>query len=217
MEINSFQNTQFSVIILAGGYSSRFNSDNEIKIDKALVDIEGITLIDRVLNVFEKHVQENIIVLRREQQELQEILKQKENRKIVYDNEGLEPSPLRGVIAGLEACSNPYSFLSGCDYPNIQTALLNEMISRLNNEDIVISKWQDYIQPLPCLIKVKALNAVKESFLNGEHSLFKTFSGLIHSIISEARCKEIDPKGLSWLNINDMKAVGDYSKSGKQE
>ncbi|TKH45657.1 molybdenum cofactor guanylyltransferase [Paenibacillus terrae] len=108
-------------IIVAGGRSSRMGQD------KALLEIQGATMLERVADALAP-VTERVIVVTRDGQGYGSI--SVENVPDVYPGKG----PLSGIHAGLSASRTEWGIVIACDMPFVQPKVLHVLLA-------VTEKW----------------------------------------------------------------------------
>lgn len=187
-----------SGIILAGGRSCRMGRN------KALMDLNGHTLIERVARVL-SGVCGEIIIAGGNPAELEHL-----GYPLVPD---IYPGcgPLSGIHAGLVAARNRYSFVSACDTPFLDEKLIRKIISGADSYDAVILKHGDYFEPLSSLYSKAFISAAEASVKNG---IYKVTAAL-----SLVRWKPVpvDPADIpelekSLFNINTPREYEDAKK-----
>ena len=135
---------KISVVILCGGESRRMGED------KANLIYKGETFTKRIIRrLFEQVKDAKIVVdeillsLRDESQSGQ--FEETEHVRIVFDHyKGC--GPLAGMEAAFEKCRNEYVFVTSCDMPFVDAALINELFERwveMNETDAIIPIGQD--------------------------------------------------------------------------
>ncbi|MGQ3481995.1 molybdenum cofactor guanylyltransferase [Paenibacillus sp. TY11] len=110
-------------IIVAGGRSSRMGQD------KALLEIEGATVLERTVAALEQ-VTERVIVVTRDSQGYG--LSGMEIVPDVYPGMG----PLSGIHAGLSASTTEWGMVVACDMPFVQPEVLHDLLA-------VTEKWAE--------------------------------------------------------------------------
>ncbi len=110
-------------IIVAGGRSSRMGQD------KALLEIQGATMLERTAAALEQ-VTERVIVVTRDGQGYGTI--GLENVPDVYPGMG----PLSGIHAGLSASGTEWGIVIACDMPFVQPEVLHVLLA-------VTEKWAE--------------------------------------------------------------------------
>ncbi len=136
-------------IILCGGKSSRMGEN------KALLEFEGVRLIDRVLDGLRALFQEIILVTNtpRDYTDL--------DAEIVTD---IIPGKgaIGGIYSGLFYASGDCSFVCACDMPFIEQAFISYMVRRSGTYDVVVPRSRDGRQPLHALYSRRCLNKMEK-------------------------------------------------------
>jgi molybdopterin-guanine dinucleotide biosynthesis protein A len=125
-KIETFLNcmTTLSVIVLAGGKSSRMGKD------KALIPIQGIPLLQKVGNVA-KSCTDTIYIVTPCPEKYQHL--QLPGCEFIQENPHNTQGPLVGFVQGLEKVNTEWVLLLACDLPNLQVEVLQEWVKRLDN------------------------------------------------------------------------------------
>lgn len=188
-----------AAIILAGGGSQRFGSD------KGLVQLAGKPLILHVIERVLDLIDEVIVCVRSESQLTSYLQLLPDKFKVVVDLEGLPPCPLTGAITGFTSAGSEYAIILPCDTPFVSRKVVDLLFDIAVNVDAVIPRWpNDYIEPLQAVYRTKtALEAARKAIEKGEKRMQSMIS-LLKSVryISTIVIQEIDPKMLTFLNIN---------------
>ena len=181
-----------SVIILAGGGSRRFGSH------KALAEWRGKRLVDHVAERIGSMGNITILVTNPLPEE-----PDWPGDKVVYDDRSKPAGPLRGIVRGLAECSADWAWVVSCDTPLVSRELLREMRSEAHPGDIAVTPvWRGLRQPLVACWEKAARSALAEVLSSGEHSPGAALDGLGCKLFSEERCREFDPDGRSFFNVN---------------
>jgi molybdenum cofactor guanylyltransferase len=122
-------------IILAGGRSSRMGSN------KALLSLEGATVIERVRDELKKVVQDIIIVTSSPDYYL--FLGCRLTGDI-YQNGG----PLAGLHAGLKNSHTDYNLVAACDMPFLSAGLGGILLKELSNCQAAVPEISGQLHPL---------------------------------------------------------------------
>ncbi len=147
-----------SGIILAGGKSNRMGKN------KALLELGGMTLIERVARVL-SGVCSEIIIAGGDVKELGHL-----GYPVVPDiHQGC--GPLSGIHAGLTAARNRYGFVAACDIPFLDEKLVQRIISEADGYDAVILKHGNYFEPLFSLYGKAFTGAAETSIKNGVYKV----------------------------------------------
>ncbi|MEW5702554.1 MAG: molybdenum cofactor guanylyltransferase [Candidatus Zixiibacteriota bacterium] len=179
-------------IVLAGGLSTRWGCS------KADVTWRGQTLLSHVVERLRTVSSEVIAVARREQQTSHWPVD-----RVVHDDPTLPAGPLRGIVGGLGACRTSLAFVLSCDTPGVHPALLMALRDRLTPGGLgVMAEWDDRIQPLVALYAIAARRPLEDSLRRGEQSPTRALATLPLRILSASECRDVDPLGLSFMNLN---------------
>ncbi|AJE52052.1 molybdopterin-guanine dinucleotide biosynthesis protein MobA [Paenibacillus jamilae] len=108
-------------IIIAGGRSSRMGQD------KALLEIEGATMLERTYITLQQATQRVIVVTRDDQGYEQDSM---EAVSDIYPGMG----PLSGIHAGLSASTTEWGIVVACDMPFVQLEVLQALL-------VLTEKW----------------------------------------------------------------------------
>jgi len=167
--------------------------------DKAFIEIDGIPIIQRICNVFEKLFNEIIIVTN--QKELYSGFK----AKIVSDliiNRGA----LGGLYTGLFFSSNPYSFCVACDMPFLKEPMIQYLIKQANGYDVIVPRTEDGLQPLHAIYSKNCLESIKNIIGMGKYKIIDFYPLVEKKIIEESEFISLDINlklmRESFININ---------------
>lgn len=180
----------FTGIILSGGKSLRMGKN------KAFIEIEGLPMIERILNLFKKIFNE-ILVITNDKNQFVHL----DNVKIFND---LIPykGALGGLYTGLFYSSYEYSFCVGCDMPFLNESLIKFLIKKINGEDIIVPKTEKGLEPLHAIYSKRCLSIIKSMIDSGKSRIIDIYPLLKIKIIEEREFIDLDPGKKSFLNIN---------------
>jgi len=178
-----------SCIILAGGASRRMGRD------KALIQVEGIRLLDYVYGKCQELFSEIIIVTNQPQQFI-------EYQTPIVVDEIPGAGSLGGLYTGLKRASNYYSFCVACDMPFLNPELITYLIEKRFKSDVVIPMTNKGLEPLHAVYSKRCIEPIKKLVERGDFKI----SGLIPEVhveyCEEEEIKEIDPSFTSFINVN---------------
>ncbi len=163
--------------------------------DKAFIEIDGIPIIQRIYDIFQKIFTEIIIVTN--QKELYSGFK----AKIVSDliiNHGA----LGGLYTGLFFSSNPYSFCVPCDMPFLNESMIQYLIKQANGYDVIVPRTEDGLQPLHAVYSKNCLEPIKIIIGMGKYKIIDLYPFVKTKIIEESDFINIDLTKESFININ---------------
>lgn len=190
---------QISCIILAGGKSTRMGRE------KAFFRIGKKTIIEEQKDTL-SHIFEEIIIVTNALNNFKNI-----NAKVVKDIIP-ESGPLGGLYSGLAVSSNIHSFLVGCDMPFINTELIEYMIEKIGENDIIIPLSTRGIETLFAMYSLNCLETIRRQIELKNLRLMDILDFFKVRYISHEEIEKYDPKELSFFNINSLE---DYEKAKK--
>ena len=180
-----------SVVILAGGRSSRFGRD------KLAEPIDGRTLLGRVIDAVRPVASEIIVVAAPGATPVVP-----DDVRIVHDPVAFE-GPLVGARAGVAAATEPLVVLVGGDMPGLVGAVLDSMVGALGSADAVVLEHDGHRRPLPMAIcRDPALAALDRLVAQGERRLRAFLDVLDARAVEEAMWRPLDPDGATLRDID---------------
>jgi molybdopterin-guanine dinucleotide biosynthesis protein A len=204
-----------SAIILAGGSSSRLGQN------KALIEIAGQPLIERVVKRLRSLVTEILVVTNTpDQLAFLGLLMIRD----IYRGIGT----LGGLHAGLSAIRTEYGLVVGCDMPFLNPDLLRYMISLLKRTcshgagaprpyDIVMPRIAPangfavpesaaptgaYYEPLHAIYARRCLPFIEQSILSGRRRMLSFIPQVNVCYVEQETISRFDPHHLSFFNVN---------------
>lgn len=176
-------------IILAGGKSSRMGQD------KALLQLEGETLISRSIRELKRYVNEVIIV------DNQQDKYPFSGVKRIKDNyQGL--GPLAGIQAGLRAARGDYAFIMACDMPFFDGKIIKLLINNSPGFQVVVPRIHGYLEPLCALYAKSCLPIIENNIEKKNYKIVDIYSHVRVEYLNEAMFKEIADPYYMFANIN---------------
>ena len=190
-----------TAIILAGGKSSRMDSDK----NKSMLRLNGKYLIDIVRSKLKCVVGDNIIIVGPPGRYL--------SYKQVVPDLFSRKGPLMGIYSGLRASPSQYNIVVGCDMPFLEVKLLKYMTGNINSNDIVIPRYGDgYIEPLCAIYSKRCLEAIERNLAEKIFSVRGIFPHLKVKFVENEEIKKYDPEFYSFFNINYKKDMIEAEK-----
>jgi molybdopterin-guanine dinucleotide biosynthesis protein A len=179
-------------IILAGGLGSRMGH-----IKKALMEIDGLPIIDRLLAVY-RPIFPEIIISAREAGDFATY-----PFPVTLDRFEARSS-LTGIHAGLEAMTTSHGFFAACDAPFLQAKLITKLLAEVTDEDdIVIPRKEDgYREPLCAVYSKRCLPYIAAQLDRGDFKIIRFFEHVHVKEVPVAQLIDSDPELLSFFNIN---------------
>jgi len=177
-----------TAIILAGGESKRMGQD------KASLVLDGLPLLQRVVNIAQPLFAEVILSVRQPRQDI--ALPQ------VCDDPA-HIGPLAGLAAGLQRSRTSWVFAAACDMPFISSALIEYLARQRADCQAVVPMVHGHPQPLAAFYAASCLPAVLACLNgNGKHSLRALLEDLQVRYVSEAGMLEADPQLRSFFDLD---------------
>ncbi len=176
---------------MAGGLNTRFSGAN-----KALMQIGGKQILDRIYTVFSNLFEEIILVTNDPVKYLDWDL------KIVTD---IYPyrSSLTGIHAGLFYSTKTHSFITACDTPFLNKELVEAIICAVEPQiDIVIPETSTGLEPLCAVYSKRCQKPIENQIKNQEFKIDKFFNKVRVKKISDKELRRKDPELTSFFNVN---------------
>lgn len=176
-------------LILAGGKSTRYGKN------KALVELDGVRLIERVIRVMGS-VFQRLIILTNTPHEYAYL-----KLPMVEDLiKGL--GPLGGLYTGLKTISDDAGFFVACDLPFLSEPLIRHIVGIRDDFDVVLPKIDWKIEPLHALYTKRCLPSIKQMIDSQEHQVIRFFPKVRVKHVEENEIRKFDPELKSFFNIN---------------
>ena len=176
-------------IVLAGGKSNRYGRN------KALVEMDGIRLIERVIGVVEP-IFEHLLIITNTPQDYAYL-----KLPMVEDLiKGL--GPLGGIFTGLQTISDEAGFFVACDMPFVNAELIHHMADVMEDFDAVVPKVDWKIETLHAIYTKSCIPAIKELIDNRDYQIFNFFQKVRVRYLNENEIRGFDPELRSFFIIN---------------
>jgi molybdopterin-guanine dinucleotide biosynthesis protein A len=193
------------LVVLAGGESRRFGSP------KALAPWRGKRLVDHVVDGLSPLAAKTIVVTNPLPED-----PGWPGDKVVEDNPSLPAGPLRGIVAGLRECRAEWAWVVACDTPLISPELMSAVRETARRGDVAVAPlWEGRLQLLAACWEVAAAAALEKALKGGEQSPRRALESLGCVEFSAEKCREIDPEGRSFLNVNTPDDLAALDERGR--
>ncbi|WP_432943814.1 molybdenum cofactor guanylyltransferase [Kribbella sp. CA-253562] len=177
----------FDAIVLAGGASRRFGG-----VDKAMLVLEGVSLLDRVLEATISARSAVVVGPRRAT-----------NRAVSWTHEDPPAGgPVAGIAAGLAFGTAPVVVLVSCDLPWLTTADVTSLVDGIGKYDgYGLRDLEGREQPLAAAYRREALTAATQAVGDPrDQPLRRTLAGLtMHWSEPTQAGRDVD----SWADLDD--------------
>jgi len=176
-------------VVLVGGKSRRYGRN------KALEVFHGERLIDRQLRKVQALFPEVFVITN----ELGNYLHLEVTliRDVIP---GL--GPLGGIYTGLLFAQGRSVFVTACDMPFLQPAVVEHMVQLSRNNDVVVPEKKEGLEPLHAIYSSRCLPHIKKMLDRGKFQVVSFFPAVKVYRLSQEEMQELDPHGLSFFNIN---------------
>jgi molybdopterin-guanine dinucleotide biosynthesis protein A len=177
-------------VLLAGGKSRRMGTD------KRFLHVGQKTLFDRTLNTLRKVFTEVLVVIAQDSEPLDAPVPVLRD---VIPNCG----SLGGLFTGLKQSKTPYVFVVACDMPFLEVQVIQALIQRRGDADVVMAKMQG-LQPMHAVYGKRCLPVMEDMLKSGDLKIQHIIKSplLQVRVLEEQDLKQIDPSGKAFLNVN---------------
>jgi len=179
-----------SGILLAGGKNSRMGTN------KAFLEIDGIRLIDRTLDIYRQLFSDIIIVTNDPLAYLE--FPDASVVTDIYKGKG----PLGGIYTGLFYARNNYAFACPCDMPFLRTDFIDYLIERMGKHDIIVPELPEGYQPLHAIYSRNCLPNIKRLLMLDKLKITGFYRDMRVLSIGEEKVKPFNPDGRLFRNLN---------------
>jgi molybdopterin-guanine dinucleotide biosynthesis protein A len=183
------QGDNASAIILAGGKSSRMGRP------KALLPFAGEPLIVHTVRTL-RQLFADIVVVTAPAQELPPLPVTLVRDEVAYQG------PVGGIYYGLQATRTEVCFVTSCDAPFLNLALIAHLVSQMTDCDVVVPYWQDRLQPLHAVYRRSVAPLLRVQLEHGELRTTLLYEKVRTRAVGADELRRFDPEGLSFRNLN---------------
>lgn len=162
--------------------------------DKAFMEIAGKPLFQRVLELFQESFSRVVLVGGAPE------------RFSAYDLPLLPDlypgSPLGGIYTALSQVETDLVFVSSCDLPFPNGAVLRYLCSLSDGFDAVVPETPQGYEPLFALYGKKCLPPIRSQLESGDFCAYAWYPQARVRAVSPAELAPLDPDGTAFCNIN---------------
>ena len=176
-------------VILAGGKSSRYGKN------KALVEIDGVPLIKRVLKVMETLFES--VVLITNTPETYAFFKVP-----MFEDKIKGLGPLGGIFTGLKVISESAGFFVACDMPFLNSHLIRYLASVRHGFDVVVPTFSGKFEALHAIYTRNCLKGIEKLINDDVYQTIQLFKSVSVRYVEENEIRRFDPELSSFSNIN---------------
>lgn len=190
-----------TAIVLAGGKSRRLG------VNKAFLELDGLTLIERVLAGLKNIFSEIVIVTN--SKSCREMRSLFQNGPRVVEDIFEDKGPLAGLYTGLLSTRCQAAFTVACDMPFLHEELILYLSRQLEGFDAVVPLSFKGYEPLHSIYGQGCRKIIEEQLIRNELRPRQIFPYLRVRYVRPEEIETFDPRMLSFTNINTLE---DYRK-----
>ena len=187
---------QIAGFVLAGGESTRMGRE------KALLDIGGVTMVERAARLVESVVGKATIVGQPEK--FHALAAKLGTRAIADDWPGA--GPLGGIATALRASEAQWNLIVACDMPYLTREWMAFLVERAtctgDASDAVMAMNERGAEPLCAMYHKRCESAIWLALDRGTRKVTEGLHGLRVAYIEPAEWKAFDSEGLLFKNMN---------------
>lgn len=189
--MRKFTGEPFSIVLQAGGQSTRMG------MDKGLVTFRGLTLTEFILKQVEGLGSEYLII---------------SNQPVNYSRFKLPV--FSDVIPGMGALGGLYSaiyhascdlcLILACDMPFVSRRLLEYLHKKTNGYEVAIPRPDktEYAEPFRAYYRKACLAPIRSALERGKRRVISFFPDVRVNFIDWPEISPFDPEGLTFFNVN---------------
>ena len=177
--------------ILAGGQARRMGG-----INKALLKIGGIPILDRILATLTACCEHVIVIATRPEP-------YNERHLAVYPDLLPGMGSLGGLYTALEVASSEKVFVCACDMPFVSENLLRYLSARSNGCDAIVPRDHYGLQPMHAIYSREPRDMLRARLQKGLLKVEHFLDSISARILPPEEVSCADPFGIAFLNIND--------------
>ncbi|MDP6300946.1 MAG: molybdenum cofactor guanylyltransferase [SAR202 cluster bacterium] len=187
------RSSEITGVVLAGGMSRRLGRN------KALEQVDGRSLIERVLDRLAEVAEQAVVVFGDVDRS---------------DDLGLPPwargvtdvfpdkGALGGIYSGLSAAETDWCIVVACDMPFLSLPLLRRILNERHGHDAVVPYLDDRPEPTHAAYSRSCLPHIKSRLDADELKIASFFGDVRIARLRQSEVEAIDPDRLSFFNVN---------------
>ncbi len=182
-------------LVLCGGRSTRMGAS------KALLPFGDELMLQRVVRLVSEAVSD-VVVVARPEQELPELPR---DVRVTHD-EILDQGPLGGIAPGLKVSRADAVYVTGCDVPFLNTAVVDLLFERLGAHDVAVCETEGFTHPLAAVYRVSVLPVIERLLARERRRPVYLFDEVPTVRIGDDELQQVDPKLDTLANLNTPEA-----------
>lgn len=174
---------------MAGGKSSRLGTD------KALLTLNGETLLARALRVIADVTAEQMVIGPPERQ-------QHAGTTRTHPDEFPGSGPLGGIYTALSSANHDLVLVVACDMPFLSVPLLGYLLTLSDGYDVVLPRPDGRGEQLHAVYRRTCLAPIKQRLDSGDYKIDRFFGEVRVRVVDEAELRHYDADLRSFRNVN---------------
>ena len=180
-----------SVLVLAGGQSSRLGRD------KSFLLIDDQPLVARTVHRLAV-LSDDLVVVTNHPERYRALALPA--RLVSDETPGM--GSLMGIYSGLRAARHARALVVGCDMPFLDLSLLRYMLSLAGDYEVVIPRVDGLLEPLHAVYSKACLPSMARLLGRGRRQIIAFFDEVRVRYVERAEVDLFDPQHLSFINVN---------------
>lgn len=181
--------------------------------DKATLMLDGVSLLQRVIDTVSPLASEVIVVTRPGQ-----VLTGVNSRVRVVEDVFRDKGPLAGVYTGLVTVTDFPALTVACDMPLLQPSLLRYLLRSAASYDAAVPTRNNLPEPLCAVYGSRCVDAIRSRIERTYLKMTDFLPDVRTWYVAEHEWQTVDPHGLSFFNVNthhDLEAAHRYLTAGE--
>jgi molybdenum cofactor guanylyltransferase len=185
-------------IVLAGGQSRRMG------LDKALLVMDGVSLVERAARVVSEVVSPVFVVAGCAD-------RYSISGMTVIGDDRPGEGPLGGIVSGLRRAGPGFHVVVACDMPLLSIAVLKLLLARSNGHDAAVPFIGCRPEPLCAVYGASCLEPFSRALDSGIRAVHKALESVTVARVEQMDLAAVDPRLESFANLNEP---GDRERLG---
>jgi molybdopterin-guanine dinucleotide biosynthesis protein A len=202
-----------SAIVLAGGVSRRLGQD---KRRLRLWGAAGPTLLEYVVGIVAPLCADVVVVLNDPDAWAELPV------RIVPDIYA-DGGSLGGIYTGLLAARHEYALAVACDMPFLKAALINAMLARPRDYDVLVPRSLQPgtarntldVEPLHAIYAKTCLDVMRATLESGRRQIAGFFPAVLVAYVEPDETRQYDPTGRAFMNVNTPEQMAEAARELK--
>jgi molybdopterin-guanine dinucleotide biosynthesis protein A len=173
--------------------------------NKAFIEIDGVSIIQRIHSLFKTLFSEIVIVTN--EVELFQNLEAKIYRDLIPGQ-----GALGGLYTGIYYSSFQHTFCVACDMPFLKGSVIRYLIAKIEDYDVVVPRTKDGLQPLHAFYSKNCLDPIRKIMEHRQFKIMDFYPMVRVNIVEENEFRPLDPLRESFLNVNTPEELGVIKK-----